>query len=712
MPKPSADPVGTRAIKPTDLVSIRDFGRQDVALGGAPPFSVSPDGKLAAVVLRRADPARDKYCVGVAVIPLDGIGRPRLVDVGGDFILNASDVRDIPDLPIGNAEPITPGWSPDGRQLAYLRRDAGLTRVWLAHADGSGSKPVSKLGIDARSVRWAEDGRSLIVAIRPVSAASKAAFEAEERSGFLYDKRFWTLSSARPRPSLPGSEIEQRIDIGDGRVIDTIRPEKGEDLERPAGAMAFARSVTGARAWTSADDPAVIMGPTSLKVDLGGEAVTCRSSYCANLGALWWSLGKEDELFSVQGATPENGGVTNLFRWRPASRMAPTLILSTVDALIGCRPVDRSILCARETALHPRVLVKVDPVSGGITTLYDPNPDFRALRKGRVERLRWRDAEGVASFADLVLPPDHRPGTRHPMVIVQYQSRGFLRGGTGDEYPIQAFANRGFAVLSVERPRTFAAGVARTDPEFMQMNTAGFAERRRVLASLEAGVQKAIATGSINPDSIGITGLSDGAATVQFALINSQLFRVAALSSCCDEPSTSMFAADRGYSELLMKAGFPKPGEQGQEFWRKYSLAANADRLRTPILLQLTDDEFRLGLETFVTLDLYRVPVEMYVFADGYHQKWRPAHRLATYERALDWFDFWLNGSVDDTPAKHAQYARWRALARRQETSDGRERQLRTQLSTSTSARIRATVSAGTAGTRNAAAIASRSRKP
>jgi dipeptidyl aminopeptidase/acylaminoacyl peptidase len=155
-------------------------------------------------------------------------------------------------------------------------------------------------------------------------------------------------------------------------------------------------------------------------------------------------------------------------------------------------------------------------------------------------------------------------------------------------------------------------------------------------------------------------------ATVQFALINSDLFRAAALSSCCDEPSTSLFAAGPGYSDVVMTAGFPGPGTDGSEFWRHYSLAANATRIRTPILLQLTDDEFRFALETFVTLQHRNVPIEMYVFADEYHQKWRPAHRLASYERALDWFDFWLNGRTDGGASKEAQYARWRALKRRQ----------------------------------------------
>src|SRR3546814_14223664 len=77
----------------------------------------------------------------------------------------------------------------------------------------------------------------------------------------------------------------------------------------------------------------------------------------------------------------------------------------------------------------------------------------------------------------------------------------------------------------------------------------------------------------------------------------------------------------------------------------------------------------------------------MYVFADGYHQKWRPAQRLAVYERAIDWFDFWLNGKVDSDPSNREQYACWRVLAERQPRSSNRAFQLSAQHSASTRAR-------------------------
>lgn len=657
---PTAGP--GRRVSALDLARLRDFGKQDVSLGGDAPFSISPDGTRAALVLRRGNPAADDYCIGVLVVPLGG-GKPQLVDSGGDLILAVSDVRGIPDLPIGNAEGVTPRWSPDGRLLAYLRRDSGLTRVWVARSDGSGAKPVSRLAEDARDVRWSHDGHALIVTIRPGVQTGEAALGSEERSGFLYDRRFWTLSRAQPQPPTPIPFLEQAIDPDDGHPIGPPRAQDDGPPGAPADAIAFALSSSGSRAWIAPRDPKVLLGPVELNVERGGKRIACGSPFCEGVGALWWGTG--NELFFIQAATPENGGVTRLLRWRVGSEAGPRLVLATVDALFGCAPVGPKIICARETATRPRHLAQVDPANGAVSTLYDPNPDFASLAKGSVQRLRWH-VPGTASFGDLVLPPGHREGMRHPLIIVQYQSRGFLRGGTGDEYPIQALAARGFAVLSVERTRPVGAGTATSAAQLMRISTAHFAERRRVFASLLAGVRSAIALGIVDPRRIGITGLSDGAATVQYALVNSNLFRAAAISSCCDEPSSSMFAAGPGYADFLVAAGFPRPGSDGRGFWRHYSLAANAKRVRTPLLLQLTDDEFRFGLETFETLKAQHDPVEMYVFAHEYHQKWRPAHRLATYERAIDWFDFWLNGLSDPDPSKRTQYERWRALARAQ----------------------------------------------
>jgi len=43
-----------------------------------------------------------------------------------------------------------------------------------------------------------------------------------------------------------------------------------------------------------------------------------------------------------------------------------------------------------------------------------------------------------------------------------------------------------------------------------------------------------------------------------------------------------------------------------------------------------------------------------------------PEHRLAIYNRNLDWFRFWLQDYEDPDPAKTEQYARWRQFRAKQ----------------------------------------------
>ncbi|PMU28397.1 dipeptidyl aminopeptidase, partial [Pseudomonas sp. GP01-A8] len=53
---------------------------------------------------------------------------------------------------------------------------------------------------------------------------------------------------------------------------------------------------------------------------------------------------------------------------------------------------------------------------------------------------------------------------------------------------------------------------------------------------------------------------------------------------------------------------------------------------------------------------------DMYVFPDEPHIKFKPKHKLAVYERNVDWFRFWLQGYEDPNPVKKQQYAHWREM--------------------------------------------------
>ncbi|MDB5576864.1 MAG: hypothetical protein JWR80_2040 [Bradyrhizobium sp.] len=643
------------------LIELRDFGAPTVGIGGASPFSLSPDGRLAALILRRANVDSDDYCHGVVIVSLHGDAPPRLVDVGGEYIPLTHDLRGSADFTNGSPAMVTPLWSPDGRRLAYLRRELGINQLWIAPLDGGAAKEVSHFASDVAAFRWSGNDR-IIASTRVALADARAAITSEGRRGFHFDRRFFPLIDIRPHAAstIPFDEIVIRLGSRESAPADMTAPTVGPD--QPRGALLYARSPDGAEAWTARADPAAPFADIALHVVREGHHLACPAAICAaHIAGLWW-LGPDDLLF-VRAGSGDNGGRDAIYRWRLDRERSPSLVRSTTDALIGCQLSGQQLYCAHEGALSPRSLIVIDLRRGTSRTVFQPNPDFPAGGLGSVRRLVWTDAKGVITYGDLVLPPDHRAGQRHPMVVTQYESRGFLRGGTGDEVPIQLLASRGFAVLSTQRPGLLP--IAQTAHDFATMqhaNIAGFADRLQLASAVQAGVDAAIATGTVDERHLGLTGMSDGAVTAQFILSRPNRFQAAALSSCCDDPGAAMFAAGLGYRDDIIASGYPSPVAPDPAFWHGYSLAATLNAPPTPFLLQVADDEYRLALETFGTLQLRHVPVDMFVYPDEHHWKWHPAHRFAAYRRNIAWFDFWLRGIKSSDPAEAEDIRRWTAM--------------------------------------------------
>ena len=660
---PSTEP---RSITARDLVQLRDIGPSANADITAPILAVSPDKRYVAFQVRQANVDTNGYCLAMYVLDLNDNASPRLIDQGGDFFFSTFSQLGFAALtPPGYMPTITPRWSPDSQWIAYLRRDNGLTQVWRARRDGTDAEAVTHLTYDAEQVVWSADGASLIVSGRPDLVTARAMIKAEGQGGYLFDDRALPAAGVTPQPREPVASAFIAVDVRTGSVrpanaAEITRLTPSDPPERPKAAVAYFAGPSGAAAWTTAVDPDAILSPKHLHVRwAAGKVMDCPDDTCNPIAKLWWSGDGRTLWFQRAGYGVEG---TDLFRW-DAGDPSPNHLLSTFDVLIGCDRAQSDLVCGFETATVPRRLVRIDLKTGDMRTIYDPNPDFAHLRLGPVKRLHTKNAFGIASWGDLVLPPDHQPGQTHPLVIVQYESRGFLRGGTGDDYPIQLMAAKGLAVLSLQRPAHVAMmGRATSWDDFNRIGQKDWADRRSILSAVDLGIEAAIATGTIDPHHLGITGMSDGGTTVQFALVNDPRFAAAAVSSCCYEPSAITSLAGPAIAKWFGDIGYPRLTDDADEIWRTMSIVKNAGRINTPLLMQLNEHEYLGALEAHTALVEKQKPVELYVYPDEYHVKWQPQHRFATYVRAVDWFRFWLQGQEDPDPGKAGQYERWRKL--------------------------------------------------
>ena len=651
-----------RALTPLDLAQLRDIG--SIPDMRQPIVAVSPNGKWLAFELHRADPQTNTYCQGMAVMEARRGAWPILVDEHPDIIRwRFPQLPGKADFPSGFAKVITPRWFPDNKAIAFLKRTGTTIQIWRAHIDGSRSAPVTHSETDILDFRIARDGRTIIYSASPALQAAWDQIDQEGLSGFHFDDRFAPNASRRPFPSPPIPVETFAIDLASGKVRAATEAEAAllqDDKPRgPPGAIAVAVSPSGRRAWTKPTlSERFPPHPQLMAEDSTGSPMSCEAQACRSVTTLlgWSADGQRIRFTHLEGWANSK---TAIYEWKPGAQAVKRLYVTT-GLLVDCAPLKDDLVCVEEGSSAPRHISLLRFAPGQDEVLFDPNPEFGKLRLGKVERLTWKTAYGTESFGDLVYPAGYQPDQRYPLIVVQYISRGFLRGGTGDEYPIQAFAGRGYAVLSIQRPRSpVAVPDATSYTDLDKADLVDFKDRKNVLSSIETAVQSLIDRGIADPARVGITGLSDGASTVQFAGLHSEYFAVAAMSSCCWERS-QLAMLGPAVARQYVRTGWPRQSDNAPGFWNEISWAQQPRRVAFPVLMQLSDNELLPALETYTALVEADAPVDLFVYPHEDHVKWQPAHRLAVYRRNLDWFDFWFKGSAPDAPP--AEISRWQAL--------------------------------------------------
>jgi len=664
LPPPATAPLSPkRALTSDDLVRVRDIGPIESAGMEAHYFTRSPDGGRVAFQLRRADPARNDYCLGVVVLSLQPGAHPVLVDQGGEFIRIHFDLHAAADTAMGVARTITPRWSPDGRWIAFLKRVNGRTQVWRAEADGTGSRPISTSAVDVEDFRLSADGLTLLYTSRPALAATYQAIAREGLTGYHFDDRFVPATRSSPFPSAPVPRLVSAQDLATGKV------RRATDAE----AALFPSAPIYEAAWTEMRGPknrlARVMVPDGASYVTRGRleaddrhqrAILCDAQACADAFRPWWTPSGHVRFLHREGWA---NGSTAVYDWIP-DKAAPRRIYQTDDVLADCAPDGAGLLCLRESSLTPRRLERIDPDTGRHEIVFDPNPEFQDRLLGASERLHLVNAFKLPVLADFVLPVGYTAARRYPLIVVQYDTRGFLRGGTGDAFPIQVYANAGYAVLSVSRPNLSPGLDKQSDVTAIERkNLDAFANRRSELSAVETAVQLAIDRGVADPARVGITGMSDGASVSDYAVLHSNMFAAFATTNCCfDEtfPSRIGPAAARLFADI----GYPKLSDRSQQadaFWDQISLMRHARSLTRPMLVQVADEELLSTLPTVTALREVGAPIDLFVLPGEHHYKWQPAHRLAMYERSLDWFDYWLKDEEPTDPRRLADVKRWEA---------------------------------------------------
>jgi dipeptidyl aminopeptidase/acylaminoacyl peptidase len=566
-------------------------------------------------------------------------------------------------------------WSLDGRRLAFTGNVGGTVELRVRDVDDGREQKIGDFrGVDL--IEWRDDDQVIKFSetLAPADARSAGA-RRDPAVRVTDDDSFWAPQWFQKRVVPPVTRTLEH----NTKTHVTTEAKSAEPTDLPLGR----RRTYAERGWPmsaheekSARFPPVVRNNLEAFVGFGtyhkDDAAKAYRDYFVGLktvgdsgapkeylhgsdyieGLSWSGDGKV--LYGVQ-QTPEQSVVFALSVNDGATRELLRVEGDLVWAGVSWAKDGRSFVGVRRTPFMPDELLRVDVARKTISVIAAPNAAFAGKAHPSVRFMRVNNPLGGGIFGRLVLPNGYEPGKRYPLVFTTYRAgAGFLEGAVGDEFPILPYAAHGFVVFAMDTGISnmlSASGVG----DFTLMR------ERRPVDAMETVRRTLAAEGIIHPEGCGITGLSYGSDITAYAIATTRMFKAASASLMALDPiGYTLNPVSR--ERTLEGFGLRYPDEDGLKEWKKRSPALNAATITTPLLLQSSDTEALLSIESFKALRRHNVPIDWYVYPDEGHLKFQPVNKYFVYQRNLDWMRFWLKGEEDPEPSKADQYARWRAM--------------------------------------------------
>jgi dipeptidyl aminopeptidase/acylaminoacyl peptidase len=520
-------------------------------------------------------------------------------------------------------------WSPDGKYLAYLTRDAGpstpaivnhvgssppATRLWLQPLDPPGpTRSITATNQYVDSFAWSPDSKEIGYAWAPVV-------------GFLapYQTKIFAVSVAggavRPVIDRPGMNVSPQFSP-DGKKISFISTSERTGIIAPRGLAVADASGTNANvraypmngAWIAE----ILWAPD-------GEAVYVTM----NEGT--FATGAHMFEMPIVKVALADGKAERLGNEKASLQYS--ISLSRDGKTITYREVG-----ARDMG----DLVVMDVASKQARKLTTINPELKQLALGELKPISWKSFDGMEIWGLLLTPPGYDFKSKIPLLV--YCHGGPIGGvtlgifpqfmhvpGQIDPYPTEAFASAGFAVL-FPMPRG-GSGYGEAGHR-MIINDWGGPDYKDIMA----GVDHLIARGIADENRLGVMGASYGGYMTNWIVTQTSRFKAATAGASIADLNDLYYLTDGGD---LMAEYYKLPWENPEGYARSSPLTYAA-KVTTPILISHGDRDPRVPLATaqkfFRALQAMGKTAEMDIYPRGGHVFYEPQQEKTVMQRNFDW---------------------------------------------------------------------------
>jgi len=654
-------PFLTALLATTSVYAARPMSLNDLltAIRVSDP-QLSPDGKLVAYVRTTTDPATLKRNADIWVVPADGSGVPKLL-VGGEKAEN------------------TPRWSPDGTHLAFISSRDGASQVYIADADGSRIRQVTKVEGGVQPPLVFSPDSAMLAFVADVKMAPDPSVAVHHMTRLFY--RHWDewrenlrhhifvvpTGGGDPRDLTPGdfdSPPTQQEDAAitftpEGREVVFVSNREGNDKETwTTNTDVWSVPVTGGTARKLTANPAADAHPIFSR---DGKRMFVRAQRRPGFESDRWYLDVYDTstwqkrtLFetpdlsvsdfkvasdgSAVAFTAANKGEDNLFRLALDSGGAsgqPEQL--TKSGSIGAFDFGSNFaIVLKATLTAPAEIFRLtrETMNKPQQLTHENDSWLKDVAFEQPERMTVPGAGGTPIQYWILKPPGFDASKKYPVVFMIH---GGPQGDWGDAWSYRwnpaLWAAQGWVVAAPNPRGSFGFGQRFVDE--ISQDWAG-----KVMTDLNAVFDAVVKLPYVDPAKQGIAGASYGGYAVDWLITHTNRFKVAVSHDGVFNLESMALATEENWFVDWEFGGTPFSA-QAREQYAKFSPHKFAENIRTPTLVITNEQDFRVpvdqGLQLFTALRRNGVPSEALSFADEGHWVLKPQNSKYWHETVFAW---------------------------------------------------------------------------